>query len=56
MYCLSGFQFYNTSEFNLAKLASDSDLLVTNFKAYIQGFSANIQDISGKHGAETFRQ
>lgn len=45
MYRLSGFQFYNTSEFDLAELVNDSDHLATNFKAYIQGFSANIQDI-----------
>ncbi len=45
MYRLSGFQFYNTSEFNLAELVNDSDHLAANFKAYIQGFSANIQDI-----------
>ena len=45
MYRLSGFQFYNTSEFDLAELVNDSDHLAANFKAYIQGFSANIQDI-----------
>ncbi|MBQ7767299.1 MAG: SAM-dependent DNA methyltransferase [Oscillospiraceae bacterium] len=45
MYRLSGFQFYNTSEFDLAELVNDSDNLAANFKAYIQGFSANIQDI-----------
>ena len=46
MYRLSGFQFYNTSEFDLAELVNDSDHLAANFKAYIQGFSANIQDIT----------
>lgn len=45
MYRLSDFQFYNTSEFDLAELVNDSDHLAANFKAYIQGFSANIQDI-----------
>ena len=45
MYRISGFQFYNTSEFDLAELVNDSDHLAANFKAYIQGFSANIQDI-----------
>ena len=45
MYRLSGFQFYNTSEYDLAELVNDSDHLAANFKAYIQGFSANIQDI-----------
>lgn len=45
MYRLSGFQFYNTSEYDLAELINDSDHLAANFKSYIQGFSANIQDI-----------
>ena len=45
MYRISGYQFYNTSEFDLAELVNDSDHLASNFKAYIQGFSANIQDI-----------
>lgn len=45
MYRLSGFQFYNTSEFDLAELVNDSEHLAANFKSYIQGFSANIQDI-----------
>lgn len=45
MYRLSGYQFYNTSEFDLAELVNDADHLAANFKAYIQGFSANIQDI-----------
>lgn len=45
MYRLSGFQFYNTSEYDLAELVNDSDHLAANFKSYIQGFSANIQDI-----------
>lgn len=45
MYRISGYQFYNTSEFNLAELVNDTDHLAANFKSYIQGFSANIQDI-----------
>lgn len=45
MYRLSGYQFYNTSEYDLAELVNDSDHLAANFKAYIQGFSSNIQDI-----------
>ena len=35
MYRLSGFQFYNTSEFDLAELVNDSDHLAANFKGYI---------------------
>lgn len=45
MYKVSGYQFYNTSEFTLAELVNDADHLVANFKSYINGFSANIQDI-----------
>ena len=45
MYKISGYQFYNTSEFTLAELLNDADHLASNFKSYINGFSANIQDI-----------
>lgn len=45
MYRISGYKFYNTSDYDLAELVNDSDHLAANFKAYIQGFSANIQDI-----------
>lgn len=39
MYRISGFQFYNTSEFTLAELINDADNLAANFKAYLQSFS-----------------
>ncbi len=42
---LSGFQFYNTSEFSLKELCNDADHIAANFNAYIAGFSDNIQDI-----------
>lgn len=45
MYKISGYQFYNTSEYSLKELCNDSDNIAENFKSYIQGFSANIQDI-----------
>ena len=45
MYRLSGYTFYNTSEYTLAELVNDADHLAANFKSYITGFSANIQDI-----------
>lgn len=45
MYRISKHQFYNTSEFTLAELVNDPDYLADNFKSYINGFSANIQDI-----------
>jgi len=45
MYKVSGYQFYNTSEFTLKELINDSDHLADNFRHYINGFSSNIQDI-----------
>lgn len=42
---LSGYSFYCTSEFTLDELQTDPDNLASNFKAYINGFSPNIQDI-----------
>ena len=45
MYKISGYQFYNTSEFTLKELINDPDHLAENFKDYINGFSSNIQDI-----------
>ena len=45
MYKLSGYTFYNTSEYTLAELVNDADHITANFKSYITGFSANIQDI-----------
>lgn len=45
MFRISGYQFYNTSRFNLKKLVDDSEHIASNFKNYIEGFSTNIQDI-----------
>ena len=45
MQCISGFQFYNTSEFDLAKLVNDADRIAYNFKNYLQGFSVNVLKI-----------
>ncbi len=45
MFRVSGFQFYNTSEFDLAELINDPDHLADNFKSYISGFSPNVQEI-----------
>lgn len=41
----SGFQFYNTSGYDLTELCNDSDNIAANFKSYIGGFSTNVQDI-----------
>ena len=42
---ISGFQFYNTSEYTLSELVNDPDHLAPNFKNYIEGFSTNVQEI-----------
>ena len=41
----SGYPFYNTSEFTLARLLNDSDNIAENFVSYIESFSANVQTI-----------
>lgn len=45
LYRISGFQFYNTSEYDLKELCNDSEHIASNFKSYINGFSTNVQDI-----------
>lgn len=45
MYRISGYDFYNTSEYTLAELCNDADHLADNFKNYLEGFSANVQEI-----------
>lgn len=42
---ISGFQFYNTSRYDLKELCNDADNIAKNFMAYIGGFSENVQDI-----------
>ena len=41
----TGYQFYNVSPFSLKELTNDPDNIAANFKAYVNGFSANVQDI-----------
>lgn len=41
----SGFQFYNTSHYDLKELQNESDKLAENLSNYIEGFSSNVQDI-----------
>lgn len=45
MYKISGYQFYNTSKFDLSELCNDPDNIVANFKAYLSGFSTDVQEI-----------
>lgn len=58
MYRISGFQFYNTSEFDLEELVNDADHLAANFKAYLQSFSPNVQEIivSAEKGLDFYKQ
>lgn len=42
---ISKFQFYNVSPYTLKELLNDPDHIASNFKAYIGGFSSNVQDI-----------
>lgn len=46
----SGYSFYNTSKFDLKELLNDSEHIAPNFKAYINGFSANVKTILLKDG------
>lgn len=58
MYRISGFQFYNTSGYDLAELVNDADHIAANFKSYIQGFSPNVQEIllSAEKGLDFYQQ
>lgn len=42
---ISGYQFYNTSEFDLKELCNDPEHIAANFREYLNSFSANVQDI-----------
>ena len=45
---ITGFQFFNTSEYTLKELLNEPDNIggeEGNFKAYINGFSANVREI-----------
>lgn len=41
----SGYKFYNTSVYDFATLVNDSEHIEENFRAYLNGFSDNVQDI-----------
>lgn len=40
-----GYSFYNTSKFTFASLLSDPEHIEENFRAYLNGFSENVQDV-----------
>ncbi|MCD8016061.1 MAG: type I restriction-modification system subunit M [Lachnospiraceae bacterium] len=44
----SGYQFYNISKFTFDSLLADPDNIEANFRDYLAGFSANVQDVLAK--------
>lgn len=42
---LSGYKYYNTSQFTLKNLLDDPDNIKTNFESYLDGYSDRVQDI-----------
>lgn len=42
---ISRFPFYCTSEYDLAELCNEPDLIAGNFKSYVNGFSQNVREI-----------
>ena len=44
----SGYGFYNTSKFTFDKLLADPENIESNFRDYLAGFSANVQDVLAK--------
>lgn len=44
----SGYQFYNISKFTFESLLADSENIEANFRDYLAGFSANVQDVLAK--------
>lgn len=44
----AGYQFYNTSKFTFDSLLADPENIESNFRDYLNGFSANVQDVLSK--------
>lgn len=44
----SGYQFYNTSKYTFDSLLADPENIEANFRDYLNGFSANVQDVLSK--------
>jgi len=49
----SGYQFYNTSKYTFDKLVADPENIEANFRDYLAGFSANVQDVLAKFDFDT---
>lgn len=48
----AGYQFYNTSKFTFERLLADPENIESNFRDYLNGFSANVQDVLAKFDFE----
>ena len=46
----SGYAFYNTSPFTFDTLRADAENIEDNFRAFVNGFSENVQDILAQMG------
>ena len=44
----SGYQFYNISKYTFETLLADPENIEANFRDYLSGFSANVQDVLAK--------
>ena len=44
----SGYQFYNISKYTFESLLADPENIEVNFRDYLNGFSANVQDVLAK--------
>lgn len=51
---LTGYDFYNVSEYDFDKLIADPDHLPKNIKEYMRGFSENVLDIFKNFDFETY--
>ncbi|MDO4973311.1 MAG: class I SAM-dependent DNA methyltransferase [Eubacteriales bacterium] len=49
----SGYQFYNISKFTFDSLLTDPENIEANFRDYLAGFSANVQDVLAKFDFDT---
>ena len=49
----SGYQFYNISRFTFDSLLTDPENIEENFRDYLAGFSANVQDVLSKFDFDT---
>lgn len=48
----SGYQFYNISKYTFTSLLADPENIEANFRDYLNGFSANVQDVLSKFDFE----